>query len=937
MEAMLLVIMLFAIPGVIVFFIMFGSRLSGLSLFQKSAKRDIRSHKQTAASRASSRPSTLDAKPQQSSQPTAQRPRQVRNQPLPTKPSKSSKVKGDKPAVVVAPLMLKALQDLDIWATENLTLISPQDQNRVLDDIESFIDSSLDSVAPFRARMTSSVDPAENVNMEFLYLLRTTLRRAYVYRVIATEFISKYYFKLGPRASMLLSTHFVRTAVEKQLVAHENELVRLIYLLKPSNPVYDSTAMSFERELEQQPKLYKQYERSRTQFNDIATQYNALVEMLQGNPNAEFEFRLGNMSSNPFAFTNDPTMNLESLQTRLGVLRVEVEQKHSRLSSIRERLDEARNDISSWIERHSLNFAMVDSEESKLRKSMAGKDRAWLPSTTEAFLACREFLYDSHMIYEASCFCDNVAIVFGDTPLPRRVRSVLIRTQADFLKSVYRESVQKIGTDDTQEYAVHGPTYFLLENTIDSCGVSFLIVGPTVEEVKLAANKGRKDSTTFEIKPGYYTLVCEPIGSPIMPLILEGECLPGRQYPVSVTSGTNASSDSKRHTLGRGYTTGQGIFGAVDLNPVHPLEFLFENRRYRLERFLGMGSGGFVHQATELASGRPSAFKFMTATRFSGYRDIDYGRSEWVTFNQLQDTTYLVNIRCFSEDITFFQQDHELNRKTPIAAYEMNFAPHGDLRNFVENDRNGILKLNEIFLIMQNICRGLFAIHQSGLIHRDLRPKNILVFSEYPNFRICDFTLTMNKVSVREEQLKIALSDGSNVIDTDSLSEEKTIGTLQSFQKIVCASTFYSAPEEHSGHGKLDARSDIYSLGGILYWLLVGFDPFELQLREYDRELYDRYALARDERILHLDLSSKRKLFGDLVLLNAQMREANLAIKANTAMELDYEEIECPDLERHSFEMFEVFLQKTLDPDPNLRYQSAAEALKAIEAMVQAM
>jgi serine/threonine protein kinase len=111
-------------------------------------------------------------------------------------------------------------------------------------------------------------------------------------------------------------------------------------------------------------------------------------------------------------------------------------------------------------------------------------------------------------------------------------------------------------------------------------------------------------------------------------------------------------------------------------------------------------------------------------------------------------------------------------------------------------DRCGTLKLPEILRIGRQVAVGLAAAHAQGLIHRDIKPSNILLENGVERVKITDFGL-------------------ARTVDDASLTHsDVVVGTPQ-----------YMAPEQARGE-PLDPRSDLFSLGGVLYAMCLGRPPF---------------------------------------------------------------------------------------------------------------
>ncbi len=115
------------------------------------------------------------------------------------------------------------------------------------------------------------------------------------------------------------------------------------------------------------------------------------------------------------------------------------------------------------------------------------------------------------------------------------------------------------------------------------------------------------------------------------------------------------------------------------------------------------------------------------------------------------------------------------------------------------------LSLAERIALFQQVCGGVQHAHQKGFVHRDLKPGNVLVArdGDEPLAKVLDFGL--------------AKAMNRDVVDITYFTErERVMGTYE-----------YMAPEQAAGAGEaIDARTDIYALGVILYEMLAGELPF---------------------------------------------------------------------------------------------------------------
>ena len=137
---------------------------------------------------------------------------------------------------------------------------------------------------------------------------------------------------------------------------------------------------------------------------------------------------------------------------------------------------------------------------------------------------------------------------------------------------------------------------------------------------------------------------------------------------------------------------------------------------------------------------------------------------------------------------------HDLNREEGAYYITMEYVHGEDLKRLIR--KVGQMSAGKTISIAKQVCEGLAEAHSLGIVHRDLKPQNIMV-DEAGNAKIMDFGIARS--------LKVKGITGAGVM----------IGTPE-----------YMSPEQVEGKD-VDQRSDIYSLGIILYEMVTGRVPFE--------------------------------------------------------------------------------------------------------------
>ena len=133
--------------------------------------------------------------------------------------------------------------------------------------------------------------------------------------------------------------------------------------------------------------------------------------------------------------------------------------------------------------------------------------------------------------------------------------------------------------------------------------------------------------------------------------------------------------------------------------------------------------------------------------------------------------------------------------------YVMEFLPGHNLGELV--DGHGTLPTARIVHLMTQFCNALAEAHEHGLVHRDIKPANIF----------CAYRGGLFDVA---KLLDFGLAKPTTDVDDVGLTQEGSI----------TGSPLFMSPEQATGSDQVDARSDIYLLGTVMYFMATGKPPF---------------------------------------------------------------------------------------------------------------
>jgi serine/threonine-protein kinase len=211
--------------------------------------------------------------------------------------------------------------------------------------------------------------------------------------------------------------------------------------------------------------------------------------------------------------------------------------------------------------------------------------------------------------------------------------------------------------------------------------------------------------------------------------------------------------------------------------------------QYHLKEPIGAGGMGEVYLAEHLLMKRPCAIKLIRPEKAGDPTVLArFEREVRATAKLSHWNTIDIYDYGRADDGTFY--------------YVMEFLPGMSLQELVT--KYGPLPAERVIYLLRQVCDALQEAHGQGLIHRDIKPANIFAAERgglHDVGKLLDFGLAKPLIS----------GDG----DSD-LTQSGT----------VTGSPLFMSPEQATGDEEPDARSDIYSLGAVMYFLLTGKPPF---------------------------------------------------------------------------------------------------------------
>jgi len=216
--------------------------------------------------------------------------------------------------------------------------------------------------------------------------------------------------------------------------------------------------------------------------------------------------------------------------------------------------------------------------------------------------------------------------------------------------------------------------------------------------------------------------------------------------------------------------------------------------QYRIESLLGQGGMGVVYRARDLKLQRPVALKLLPAD---------------LTADPERRKRFVLEARAAARiSHPAIAQIYDVDEQEGTIFIAMELVEGKTIRTLIENGELDLLGAIDIAL---QVAGGLAKAHAAGILHRDIKPANVMQTPD-GHVKILDFGLAK---LLNPETSTLMLAGGG---DSSSALAQTQVGALK-------GTPAYMSPEQVKGE-RLDARSDIFSLGCMLFEMTTGKAPF---------------------------------------------------------------------------------------------------------------
>ena len=230
--------------------------------------------------------------------------------------------------------------------------------------------------------------------------------------------------------------------------------------------------------------------------------------------------------------------------------------------------------------------------------------------------------------------------------------------------------------------------------------------------------------------------------------------------------------------------------GNVEWSPDAQAVGLVVGNKYRLERLIGQGAIAYVYEATHIDLGGPVAVKFLKPEHAQNAEIVSRFQAEARAVARLRNPHVAMVM--------------DLGSHGGAPFIVMEFLQGHDLRSLI--NQHGPMPMENVAEILIQACAALAEAHGQGVVHRDIKPDNLFLVDpdqSWKSLKVLDFgisKLNLQLTATKEDKLRLVQTKASQVI----------------------GSPHYMSPEQIRSSRDVDGRSDLWSLGVVMYELLTG-------------------------------------------------------------------------------------------------------------------
>jgi beta-lactam-binding protein with PASTA domain/tRNA A-37 threonylcarbamoyl transferase component Bud32 len=263
--------------------------------------------------------------------------------------------------------------------------------------------------------------------------------------------------------------------------------------------------------------------------------------------------------------------------------------------------------------------------------------------------------------------------------------------------------------------------------------------------------------------------------------------------------------------------------------------------RYELDGVVGRGGMAEVYRARDIRLDRIVAIKTLRA-------DLARDHTFQARFRREAQSAASLNHPAV---VAVYDTGEDLSEGAPVPYIVMEYVDGRTLRDLLRADRR--LLPERAMELVDGILRALDYSHRGGIVHRDIKPANVMI-TRNGDVKVMDFGIAR------------AMADSAATMTQTA----QVIGTAQ-----------YLSPEQARGE-RVDARSDIYSTGCVLYELLTGQPPFT-----GDSPVAIAYQHVREEPIPPSQIDHEIPPWADAIVLKAMAKDPAHRYQSATEMRAD--------------------------------------------------